>query len=243
MPGNTYAIADLHGRLDILEAALAAIEAEADEPGTIVFLGDYVDRGPNSKGIIDRLMAGPPEGWTWICLQGNHEAMMVACVRGKAIMDWWIGNGGGWTLLSYGLDGKAPIDASVVPAEHLEWLDDLPLMFVDEHRVFVHAGVDPEATLEEQHPEVLQWKIYRLGDERGHRDRHVVHGHEQFPDGPILLAGRSDLDTFAWRTGRIVVGVFDNDIPGGPVKLIEVTCDPQMFRDLTEDAVASSDSQ
>ena len=88
---------------------------------------------------------------------------MVACVRGKSIMDWWIGNGGGWTLLSYGMDGKAPIDASVVPAEHLEWLDNLPLMFVDEHRVFVHAGVDPEVPLDEQNPEVLQCKIYRPG--------------------------------------------------------------------------------
>jgi serine/threonine protein phosphatase 1 len=239
MPGATYAIADLHGRFDILEAALAAIAAHASQPGTIVFLGDYVDRGPQSKQIIDRLMAGPPPGWTWVCLKGNHEDMMFRCVGRLAEMPWWIGNGGAETLFSYGHPTTGRIDPGVVPNEHLSWLFNLPPIYVDRHRVFVHAGVDPTVPLDEQREEVLLWKLYNSADERGHRRRHVVHGHEQFAEGPILLAGRSDLDTFAWFTGRIVVGVFDDGLPGGPVDLIEVRCEPTRSRDLTNYMVAA----
>jgi len=231
--GYTYAIADLHGRLDILEAALAAIEADAKRPGTIVFLGDYVDRGPQSKQIIDRLMAGPSPGWTWICLKGNHEDIMVQCASGKADLGWWIVNGGGATLISYGQKVGEIADRAIVPVEHLDWLDGLPMICVTQHRVFVHAGVDPTVSLGEQSPHVLMWKLYDDDDERGHGDRHVVHGHHQFAEGPMLYAGRTDLDTFAWFTGRIVVGVFNDEVPGGPVDLIKVQCKPSRKRDLT----------
>jgi len=217
---RTYAIADLHGRYDLLDAALAKIEAR--EPGKVVFLGDYVDRGPQSRRIIERLMAGPPAGWRWVCLQGNHEAMMLACISDPSEIRWWIGNGGGQTLISYGHPTRGKADVSVVPVEHLRWLRDLPMLHYDLHRVFVHAGVDPTRGLDDQIEARLQWFLYPDGLDMGHGDRHVVHGHHQFEDGPILLKNRSDLDVFAWRTGRIVVGVFDDEKPGGPVEIIEV---------------------
>jgi serine/threonine protein phosphatase 1 len=224
MSGFIYAIADLHGRLDILEAALAAIDAHSSEPGTIVFTGDYVDRGPRSRQIIERLMAGPPAGWEWICLKGNHEDMMYRCLTGSAPLGWWLGNGGAQTLMSYGQKVGEMADPSVVPVGHLRWLLGLPLTHIDEHRIFVHAGVDPTRPLGQQSEQDLLWKLYDANDARGHDSRHVVHGHHQFAHGPILLAGRSDLDTFAWFTGRLVVGVFDRAIGGGPVDLIEVKC-------------------
>jgi serine/threonine protein phosphatase 1 len=223
---NTYAIADLHGRFDLLEMAITAIEADAPDGGRVVFLGDYVDRGPQSAQIIERLMAGPadPSKWAWVCLQGNHEAMMLTCLNKRGLMHWWLGNGGGATLISYGAkNGDLVTEAADrVSAQHIAWLEDLHLFEVDDHRVYVHAGVDPAVSLAMQDAQVLQWKLYDEGDQRGHSGRHVVHGHHQFADGPILLEGRTDLDTFAWWTGRLVIGVFDDDTSGGPARTIEV---------------------
>ncbi len=224
--GNTYAIADLHGRYDLLLAAIDAIEADAGG-GTVVFMGDYVDRGPQSREIIDRLMAGPERpGWRWICLKGNHEAMMVETLSTALHPQWWIGNGGGATLLSYGHPERGLVDKRVVPKEHVEWIDRLPLMHVDQHRVFVHAGVVEGVPLDKQDEDKVMWMLYPRAADCGHGERHVVHGHEQFADGPKLYAHRTDLDTFAWATGRLVVGVFDDEEPGGPVRMIEVKRDP-----------------
>lgn len=219
---KTYAIADLHGRRDLLQDALEAIAKHAPEPGTIVMLGDYIDRGPDSKGIIDRLMAGLSDGWKLVCLQGNHEDIMLQTLCLPLDPRWWISNGGGATLVSYGHATSGEYTPNVVPQEHIDWLKSLPLMHVDKHRVFVHAGVDPTIPLDEQTDHTLQWSLYPDGFADGHGSRHVVHGHHQFEDGPMLFSGRTDLDTFAWATGRLVVGVFDDDVPGGPIDLIEV---------------------
>src|SRR5262249_61456530 len=97
-----------------------------------------------------------------------------------------------------------------------------PLMHVDRHRVYVHAGVDPDLPLAAQDPEQLLWKIYKAPDQRGHGTRHVVHGHHQNKDGPVTTEGRTNLDTQAWYTGRLVIGVFDDEVAGGPVSLLEV---------------------
>ena len=214
----TFAVADLHGRLDLLEAALFAISARADG-GTVVFLGDYVDRGPDGAGVIARLMAGPPDGWRWICLKGNHEAVMSIALRNPDRMDWWLDNGGGTTVGSY-RDRHADI------ATHLRWLDTLASLHVDAHRVFVHGGVEAAMPLTAQPDKILLWKRYPEGSSDGHGTRHVVHGHDPAVDGPILLAGRTALDTLAWNTGRLVVAVFDDKTPGGPIDTIELRRDP-----------------
>lgn len=222
----TFAVADLHGRHDLLLAAITRIEETSPRGGKIVFLGDYIDRGPQSAQIIETLMAGPSSSaWQWVCLQGNHEKIMLTALMAPAqALSWWMGNGGGNTLVSYGAKngGSASEALSLIPAEHVRWLCDLPLIFVDDHRVFVHAGVNPDLPLDEQDAEVLQWKLYKDGDGRGHGDRHVVHGHHQFEEGPIEFDGRTDLDTLAWFTGRLVIGAFDDDVPGGVVNMLEV---------------------
>ena len=211
---RTYAVADLHGRFDLLEMALAAIKArEPCGKYKIVFLGDYIDRGPQSRQIIERLIKGPDDGATWICLTGNHEAMMLACLAGVEPMKWWLGNGGKQTLMSYG---------SAVPQDHQDWLAALPLFYADGHRVFVHGWVDPEKELTEQDPHELIWHRYARPEPGGYRGQHVVHGHVPYEDGPLRHDGRTDLDTLAWKTGRLVVGAFDDDMPGRPVDLIEL---------------------
>lgn len=222
----TYVIADLHGRHDLLLKATKEIRTRA--PGTIVTLGDYVDRGPHSRQIIEHLMTLVSEDnpWKIVALKGNHEAMMVETCRKPLKADWWLGNGGGQTLLSYDHRPTGSVDLSVVPADHLEWLDRLPTLHVDRHRVYVHAGVNQRLPLDKQDDEFVTWMLYRPIDEGGHGDRHVVHGHHQYPNGPLCLRRRTNLDTGAWYTGRLVVGVFDDDKPGGPIDFIEIIGKP-----------------
>jgi serine/threonine protein phosphatase 1 len=217
----TYVIPDIHGRHDLLSGALTEIAAHAGgEAGLIVTIGDYVDKGPDSKQVIDRLLSGVADGWRLIALKGNHDAMMEQALRDPARMALWIEKGGDAALASYGGD------ASAVPQTHIAWLDQLRLMHVDAHRVYVHAGVDPEVALDRQDEVTLLWKRYPKGYTSGFGEFHVVHGHDNDPAGPLLYEGRTNLDTLAWRTGRLTVGVFDDDRAGGPVDFIVVTGAP-----------------
>lgn len=234
----TYAIADLHGRFDLLEAALARIAEHATLPATLVTMGDYSDRGPQSRQILERLMAGPGHpDWTWVHLKGNHEDIMVRALGNPSLMGWWLDNGGGQTLLSYGHAKDGPITPDVVPMEHVQWINSLPLFHEDANRVFVHAWVHPKTPLAEQvdlrcyHGEpALFWTLYRDDDEGGHLGKHVVHGHHQHAEGPILKSGRTNLDTFAWHSGRLIIGVFDDAKAGGPIEQIEIIGKPYQRR-------------
>lgn len=224
---KTYVIADLHGRHDLLMSAIERIEQSSHSGGTIVFTGDYVDRGPSSRQVIETLMAGPQTpGWTWVCLRGNHEEVMLAGCLG--VLHWWLPNGGGATLLSYGGEngGSASEAIALVPKEHLEWMASRPIMHNDGKRLFVHAGIQDGIPLDKQDEQKNTWMLYPDGAEDGYSfgdwDLHVVHGHHQHENGPMLFAGRSNFDTFAWFTGRLVVGVFDDDVAGGPIATIEI---------------------
>ncbi len=217
----TYVIPDIHGRYDLLSDALAAIAVRpGGETGAIVTIGDYVDKGPHSKQVIDRLLPGLARGRRLVALKGNHDAMMVEALRDPAKMAAWMAKGGDAALASYGGD------PAEVPKAHIAWLDQLRLMHVDAHRLYVHAGVEPGIALSQQSEATLLWKRYPKGFSEGFGELHVVHGHDNFPDGPLLYEGRTNLDTQAWRTGRLMVGVFDDDKAGGPVDLIEVRGPP-----------------
>jgi serine/threonine protein phosphatase 1 len=211
----TYVIPDIHGRDDLLGEALGAIAARGDA-GAIVTIGDYVGKGPQSKQVIDRLLSGVADGCSLVALKGNHDAMMVEALRNPAKMDSWLGKGGDAALASYGGDPAA------VPPAHIAWLDGLRPLYLDAHRLYVHAGVDPDVPLDRQSEVTLFCKRYPKGFSGGYGERHVVHGHDNDPDGPLLFEGRTNLDTAAWRTGRLTVGVFDDDRPGGPVDFIVV---------------------
>ena len=236
---NTYAIADLHGRFDLLCRTIDLIEADAgEEGGTFIVLGDFVDRGPQSRNIIDLLMAGPQRPkWRWIVLQGNHEAMMLECLSNPGILNWWIRNGGGQTLQSYGYSEGDKLLPLKIPAEHLEWLAALPITHEDEHRIFVHAGVPFDQHLAEAKAQTLQWMLYpgdvEHGDAEFHPDAahvsgtHIVHGHHQSATHPLLKAHRTNLDSFAWATGRSAIGVFD-DTQAAPIRIMDVTGRPDV---------------
>jgi serine/threonine protein phosphatase 1 len=226
----TYAIGDVHGRLDLVRAALHAIRRHAAGlESRIVFLGDYVDRGPDSRGVIELLM-GLQQAGEIVCLKGNHEDMMVRALRERRPEDvrLWLRYGGVETLQSYGVSDIAAAAGSV-PDAHLRWMTRLPLTSGDVHRIYVHAGLTPGTAFDEQGQDACLWirERFLLADARGF-ERHVVHGHTPTWSGkpemgvPELLAHRTNLDTGAYATGVMSVGVFPADAPGGPTELIHI---------------------
>jgi serine/threonine protein phosphatase 1 len=213
----TFVIPDIHGRYDLLCDGLAEIAVHSKgKASVVVTIGDYVDKGPDSKEVIDRLLSGVGQGAGLVALKGNHDALMVDALRDPAKMAAWIAKGGDAALASYGGDPAA------VPQTHIDWLDGLRLMHVDAHRLYVHAGVDPEIPLDRQGEATLLSKRYPKGFPDGFGKLHVVHGHDNCPGGPLLYEGRTNLDTLAWRTGRLTIGVFDDDRSGGPVDFIVI---------------------
>lgn len=221
-----YAIGDLHGRYDLLLDALDKIYDHASrhtEGYKIITLGDYIDRGPQSKQVIERLMLQPDD--VTICLKGNHEDMAVRVAGNPSfeMANWWHSNGGKATWDSYG-GGLSSVDP-----EHIKWMANLPIYYETEKQLFVHAGV-PQSDMNLPPKKVhayqdMMWMLYDKTTAGGWKGKHVVHGHHQFDDGPHVWygpkGGRTDLDTWAYHTGRIVIGVFD-DTQGPAKEFIEV---------------------
>lgn len=218
---RTYAIGDVHGRLDLLTRAFEEIDA-AERGGTakVVMLGDYVDRGPDSCGVVAFLMSysGPHR---LVCLKGNHEDLMVGAARGDASsLNCWMGNGGFQTLSSYG---------EAVDQAHIDWLEALPVLHTDRHRIYVHAGLMPGFEPEQQEDEWCLWIRDRFLDAGDLWDKHVVHGHTHTHRGkpdrsrPEMLSHRTNLDTCAYYTGILSVGVFDDDTRGGAATVWSIT--------------------
>lgn len=219
--GLTFAIGDIHGCLDQMEALLAKIELASPSGGTVVFLGDYVDRGPNSRGVIDRVMAGPAKDkWKWIALKGNHEAMMVSCIRGEDPMEWWLGNGGHETMSSYEFTTEVAVGR--IPETHLNWVAALPEKHDDRYRIFVHAGVDETIPLEEQPSQDLLWKRFPPHWSGNYWDKHLVHGHTPDLDNPKTIGNRTNVDSACVFGGRLSCAVFDDGEPGEPMDFISV---------------------
>jgi len=208
----TYAITDIHGRFDLLLKAFDEIMRDLNgNNGHIVFTGDYVDRGPQSREVVECLMkiqADPTSSVSF--LKGNHEDMMLQALRTDRtpnIVRWWLENGGDATMKSYGDD---------VPAEHLDWMEGLPSVVEIADRLFVHAGFMPGFPLEEQEEDACMWIRERfLFAERDFETwPHIVHGHTPYHvakqlDQPELLSWRTNLDTGAYHTGVLTVGVFE----------------------------------
>lgn len=225
---KTYVVADLHGRYDLLMKALdLAVEDSGEEPADFICTGDFVDRGPQSCQIINQLMEGRYKNLTIRTIKGNHEDMMCQVIDDPSLMYWWQGNGGGRTLASYKLNYDALIalqhgEATGSDLErHYRWLKGLPVFLEDDLRFYVHAGVNYDLPVEEQNPDVMMWIMTEKdGEYPAFHGKHVVHGHMQYEDGPILKENRTNLDTFAWDTGRLAVGVFDNT-QAKPIKILE----------------------
>jgi serine/threonine protein phosphatase 1 len=207
----TFAIGDVHGCLDRLEALIAACEEIcAGRDARFVLVGDYVDRGPDSKGVIDLLIDRQSRNADrFICLCGNHDQMLVAAAAvdrsDSDLINWWA-NGGEQTLDSYGVD-----DPSEIPEQHLAWLGALPLKFADHHRLFVHAGIRPGVPVAEQTPHDLLWIREPFLSSRQDHGQLVVHGHTPTETGlPDVRANRLNIDSGACFGGPLTAAMFSS---------------------------------
>jgi serine/threonine protein phosphatase 1 len=155
--GRTFAIGDLHGCVDELNHLLDALQPTAED--ALIFLGDYIDRGPSAKGVIDCLLRLRGEGPRCTFLKGNHEDMFLAFLGFEGhYAEGFLYNGGDATLRSYGVEGKPPgAIAAALPEGHLDFLLGLQMHHAEGAFLCVHAGVDPERPLDAQRDEDLLW--------------------------------------------------------------------------------------
>ncbi|ASP20143.1 diadenosine tetraphosphatase [Antarctobacter heliothermus] len=228
MIDTLYAIGDIHGQLAMLEDALDRIERDGGPNARIVFLGDYVDRGPNSRGVIERLRQGLAEGRNWICLKGNHDRLFEWFVAPPVprqdshllIGYHWFHErlGGLETAQSYGVDVPERIRQKELAAEfraalpdgHLAFLQGLQLSHREMGKFFVHAGVRPGVPLADQDEEDLLWiRQEFLEDTRDHGAL-IVHGHTPVK-APELKPNRLNLDTGAGYGRPMSIAVFEAD--------------------------------
>jgi serine/threonine protein phosphatase 1 len=223
---RAYAVGDIHGRLDLLDILLARIEADrATRPAKrtyLVFLGDFIDRGPASAGVIERLRTYRPHRTRLVFLAGNHEEVLLRVLAGDAaILADWLKFGGAECVQSYGIDpdalrrmeDEAAVAAvrAAVPRAHVEFLESFADTFRFGDYLFVHAGVRPGVAVEEQDRKDLRWiREPFLSDAKEHGFV-VVHGHTIVPrvdERPNRIA----IDTGAYHSGILTaVGIEDEE--------------------------------
>jgi serine/threonine protein phosphatase 1 len=210
----TYAVGDIHGALHKLESLVAQCRAHGGHDGgagarKFVFVGDYIDRGPQSSGVIRYLIELAHEmPGDVVTLMGNHEAMLLAIIDGAIDPEDWLGQGGKETLQSYGVT-----DARDLPREHVDWLRRLRFSHDDGKRFFVHAGVDPARPLDAQDEHDLLWIREPFLSHRGDYGRLVVHGHTPIAAGvPELRSNRLGLDTGAGYGRPLTAAVFSDEV-------------------------------
>jgi serine/threonine protein phosphatase 1 len=199
---RTLAVGDVHGCLAQLDALLAAV---APTPADVlVFLGDYVDRGPDSRGVLDRLI-GLRRTHRLVCLRGNHELMMVRSRTDPAERKMWLQVGGAETLASYGPSPGRTGKFDDVPAEHWQFLErDCVNWHETADHIFVHAGLNPAADLHEQYEEELFWQFLPADGYRHQSGRLVVCGHTAQRSGkPLAVGGTVCIDTHAYAGGPL----------------------------------------
>lgn len=220
-PGlRIYAIGDIHGRADLLERLHAMIAADmetAPERRLVLYLGDYVDRGPDSAVVIERLCRHRPPGAETVALLGNHEAMMLEFLDAPYSAPIWLANGGDATLRSYGIPVPCSSDEflltqrslrGVLPRHHLHFLQELSVQVRFGDYLFVHAGIRPGLPLDRQNREQMIWIRDIFLDSEADHGAVVVHGHTVVHEVE-WRPNRIGIDTGAYTTGHLTALVLE----------------------------------
>lgn len=227
-----YAIGDVHGVHALMAALHARIMEEIlhDRPDDwrIVYLGDYVDRGPASRGVLEQLVRLTESDPRVIVLAGNHDIGFLDFLEDPSPFGLFAMNGGFETALSYGVEIDFTSEAATrrghgelvarMPQRHKAFLAALPFSAGFGDFFFCHAGIRPGVPLEAQSPDDLTWIRRAFLDHEGLHPKLVVHGHTPV-DAPEIRANRVNLDTGAWRTGRLTALRME----GREKRLIEVS--------------------
>lgn len=219
-PGRRiYAIGDIHGRSDLLDRLHGMIREDArkarETERTIIYLGDLVDRGMDSRGVIEQLLEGPPDGFDAVYILGNHEAAMLDFLEDSSIGPHWMVNGGDMTLYSYGVPvprnaggaGTEFVEArkaliGKLPEEHLRFLKRMVLAHEAGDYLFVHAGIRPGVAMAEQDPHDLLWIREPFLSSTADLGHVVVHGHTISTEVEER-SNRIGVDTGAYHSGRL----------------------------------------
>ena len=220
---RVYAIGDIHGRLDLLDRLIDDISRDVQQHGSnslVVTLGDYVDRGPDSRGVLDRLLHNPFPG-DYVSLKGNHEALLQEFLENPAIGVQWRQLGGLETLHSFGIPvaammvGKSyeeaaeQLRAALSPAQ-VKFLASLETSLTVGRYFLCHAGIRPGVALNRQREQDLLWIRDAFLNSRKDFGKIVVHGHTPTME-PEVLPNRINIDTGAFATGRLTCVVLEGE--------------------------------
>lgn len=223
-----YAVGDIHGRSDLLADMIALLEARSIDdarlagPPIVVFLGDYVDRGHDSAGVLGMLAAGRPRHCECRYLRGNHEQSLMAFLENPMAHRGWLLQGGAETVMSYGVRPppfNAPAQAwqdaadalhARMPQAHLDFLNGLERYVELGDYAFVHAGVDDTRALADQSDEALYWSRDAFIASKRPFSHRIVHGHTPV-DQPYADARRIAVDTGAYASGTLTAARFEGE--------------------------------
>ncbi len=218
-----YAVGDIHGCLTLLRKLETQIREDmatrTASRRVLVFLGDYVDRGPDSRGVIEHFLKEPLPGCETVHLAGNHDRWMLAFLEDPEVGPPWLRNGGGDTLASYGLrvpsadqsGGIAKAQQAfreALPSSHKAFLERLQVSHVEGDYFFAHAGVRPGVPLEEQSERDLTWIREEFLYSEADFGKVVVHGHTP-SHTPEVFRNRIGIDTGAFMSGKLTALVLD----------------------------------
>ena len=219
-----YVVGDIHGRADLLDRMILAISGDLQTHPVknclTVTVGDYVDRGPDSRGVVDRLINNPfPTDF--VALKGNHEEIFMNFLDDPSVGEQWRQFGGVETLHSYGVEVRplmvdrnyrkvADALALAVPRTHLDFLGSLRLSLTVGRYFLCHAGVRPGIPLEDQKAQDLLWIRQPFLESGADFGKVVVHGHTPV-DQPEIRPNRINIDTGACVTGRLTCAALDEE--------------------------------
>ena len=223
---SIYSVGDIHGQIDELKRVLTLIEADGGQDAKIVFLGDYTDRGPDSRGVLDHLISGQEQGRNWTFLKGNHDRMFEWFMQSPTRADpylmvelYWLHPrlGGDTTLASYGVDASGLRRAKDVHAEalasvpdtHLAFLSGLETSLETNDLFFAHAGIQPGIALAEQEEENLLWIRQEFHRSSATHPKLIVHGHTPVEQA-THYGNRVNLDTGAGYGKPLTAAVFES---------------------------------
>jgi len=219
-----YCIGDIHGRLDLLQDLHRMIEADAREfegTKTLIYLGDYIDRGEQSKEVIDLLLEAPMPNFKTVCLLGNHEQTIMDFLQYPKAAAGWLAFGGRETLRSYGVGiGRNYISLNInmikdelkekLPEKHLNFFRSCGLYHTEGNYCFVHAGIRPGTPLSDQRNEDLLWIREDFTRSPTIHEHIVIHGHS-ITDDVEFLPNRIGIDTGAYNTGVLTCLVLEGE--------------------------------